>query len=69
MLRLVARITKLCWFENDQHRQIVASCKGFLVKGTAGHYCMGLMLLKAVVQVRLAPADCHAPIIAGTYHT
>jgi hypothetical protein len=52
MLRLIARITKLCWFENDQHRQIVASCKAFLAKGTPGHFCIGLMLLKAVVQVR-----------------
>lgn len=53
MLRLVARITKLCWFDHDQHRHIVADCKGFLDKNTPEHYCVGLMLLKAVVQVRL----------------
>ena len=50
-LRLIARITKLCWYESEQHRLIVSRCQTFLDKGTPGHYCVGLMLLKAVVQV------------------
>jgi exportin-7 len=56
MLRLVSRITKLCWFDHDQHRRIVSDCKAFFQKNTPGHYCIGLMLLKAVVQ------EIHTPL-------
>ena len=52
MLRLVARISKLCWFDSDQCRQIVAKCQVLLQKDTPAHYALGLMLLKAVVQAR-----------------
>jgi hypothetical protein len=50
-MRLMARVTKLCWFENDTHRQIVTDTKAFLKKGTPEHYRLGLILLRSVVQV------------------
>lgn len=53
VMRLIARVTKLCWFESDVHRQIVADAKEFLQKGTVEHYRLGLLLLRAVVQVRI----------------
>lgn len=53
LVTLIARITKLCWFAKDDVRTIVTDAKKFL--GSSPQlYQLGLLLLKTVVQVRIA---------------
>lgn len=36
LVQLLCRTTKLCWFDDDNFRNIVEDAKAFLTKGTGG---------------------------------
>lgn len=50
IVSLLCRITKLAWFDSDQHRKISDEAGSLLKKGTSAHYQLGLQLLRAIVQ-------------------
>ena len=52
---LLARITKLGWFEDDRHRHVVEDASKFLDSGSVPHLMLGLRLLTHVVNEVNAP--------------
>lgn len=55
MVQLLCRTTKLCWFDDDHHRNIVEDAKCFLEKGLGPHYLLGLKILTMLV------TECNQP--------
>ena len=55
MVQLLCRTTKLGWFDDDQHRNIVEDAKQFLAKGLGPHYLLGLKILNMLV------TECNQP--------
>lgn len=53
LVQLLCRMTKLCWFDDDQFRSIVRDCKQLLDKGlggaSPGHFLLGLKILSMLV--------------------
>ncbi|DBA92724.1 hypothetical protein WJX77_011928 [Trebouxia sp. C0004] len=52
LVQLLCRMTKLCWYEEDQYRKIVDDASQLLEKGAAGQsglYLLGLKLLSMLV--------------------
>ena len=52
LIQLICRMTKLCWYEEDQYRKIVDDASHLLEKGAAGQpglYLLGLKLLSMLV--------------------
>jgi len=49
LIQLLARTTKLGWFEDDQHRGIVDDTKKFLGMNSLDHYLLGLRILNQLV--------------------
>ncbi|CAG9462330.1 unnamed protein product [Pedinophyceae sp. YPF-701] len=49
LLRLLARVRKLGWFEDDQHRKIVDDARKFKVGGTEAHAGLALRMLATTV--------------------
>mmetsp|Transcript_24027 Transcript_24027/g.60483 ORF Transcript_24027/g.60483 Transcript_24027/m.60483 type:complete len:1061 (+) Transcript_24027:348-3530(+) len=55
MVQLLCRTTKLGWFDDDQHRNIVEDSKRFLERGMGPHYMLGLKILNMLV------TECNQP--------
>mmetsp|Transcript_25560 Transcript_25560/g.71479 ORF Transcript_25560/g.71479 Transcript_25560/m.71479 type:complete len:1067 (+) Transcript_25560:187-3387(+) len=55
IVQLLCRTTKLGWFDDDQHRNIVEDAKSFLGKGLGPHYMLGLKILNMLV------TECNQP--------
>uniref|UniRef100_A0A7S1SV05 Exportin-7/Ran-binding protein 17 TPR repeats domain-containing protein n=1 Tax=Tetraselmis chuii TaxID=63592 RepID=A0A7S1SV05_9CHLO len=55
MVQLLCRTTKLGWFDDDQHRNIVEDSKRFLERGMGPHYLLGLKILNMLV------TECNQP--------
>ena len=52
LVQLLCRMTKLCWYDEDQYRKIVDDASQWLEKGAAGQpglYLLGLKLLSMLV--------------------
>lgn len=52
LVQLLSRMTKLCWYDDDEYRKIVDNASRLLEKGSAGQpglYLMGLKLLSMLV--------------------
>ena len=49
LVQLLCRTTKLCWFDDDQHRGIVDDAKKFLHMNSFNHYLIGLRVLNQLV--------------------
>ena len=52
LVQLLCRMTKLCWYDEDQYRKIVDDASQFLEKGAGGQpgmYSLGLKLLSMLV--------------------
>ena len=60
LIQLICRMTKLCWYEEDQYRKIVDDASHLLEKGAAGQpglYLLGLKLLSMLVSEMNQPTS------------
>lgn len=55
LTKLACRITKLGWFDSQEHRNIIGEVKDFFFKASIDHYIVGLKLLNALVDEMNVP--------------
>ncbi|GAQ78625.1 Nuclear transport receptor RanBP16 [Klebsormidium nitens] len=49
LIQLLCRVTKLGWYDDDRHRDIVKEAMKFLAQGSLDHFYLGLKILNQLV--------------------
>lgn len=62
LVQLLARVTKVGWWDNDQHRDIVKDVMGFLTQPSPQHYFLGLKILNQLVTEMNTPTSGYSLI-------
>lgn len=57
LVHLLARVTKVGWWDNNTHREIVQDTTNFLNQPTNAHYLIGLRILNQLVQEMNTPTS------------
>ncbi|CAN1121312.1 XPO7 [Linum perenne] len=64
LIRLLCRLTKFGWFDDDRFKELVKESTSFLTQATSNHYAIGLKILNQLV----TEMNVHTSGLPSTHH-